>query len=209
MPASASDSSVQIPFLQEFWRKTTHMIALVIPGGYVLLGLNADEMLAVMVPIAALMIAVDIARLRRWRFWTGFWEQVFGRMIRPHEKRGDFTGATYILATVCVAVALFDKPIAVAALSFIIVGDTFAALVGRRWGRHRIGAKSVEGSLACLVSTLVVAVLVPNLAWPVGLIGAVCATVVEALPLGIDDNVSVPLLSGLAMTLSLNILATS
>lgn len=206
MPASLLDDSLQIPFLQEFWRKTTHMIALVIPAGYVLLGLTRSEMLAVMIPVAILMVIVDIARLRCWSFWTGFWEHIFGRMIRPHEKRGDFTGATYILVTVCLTVALFDKPVAVAAITFIIVGDTFAALVGRRWGRHRIGAKSLEGSTACLISTLVVAVAVPNLAWPVGLIGAVSATVVEALPLGMDDNVSVPLLSGLVMTLSYSVL---
>lgn len=206
MPASAADDCIQIPLLQELWRKTTHMIALVIPAGYEILGLRRHEMLAIMVPIAVLAVITDIARLRRWRFWTGFWERIFGRMIRPHEKRGDFTGATYILITVCLTVALFSKPIAVAALAFIIVGDTFAALIGRRWGRHRIGAKSVEGSLACLISTLVVAAVVPNLTWPVGLVGAVIATIVEALPLGLDDNVSVPLLSGLAMTLSYNIL---
>ncbi len=206
MPASLLDDSLQITFLQEFWRKTTHMVALVIPGGYVLLGLARKEMLAIMVPITVVMVIVDIARLRRWRLWTDFWERIFGHMIRPHEKNGDFTGATYILISVCLVVAMFDKPIAVAALAFIIVGDTFAALIGRRWGRHRIGAKSLEGSLACLISTVIVAGVVPNLAWPVGLIGAFTATVVEALPLGVDDNVSVPLLSGLVMTLSYSVL---
>jgi len=34
------ESPVQIPFVQEVLRKTTHMIALVIPGGYHFLGLE-------------------------------------------------------------------------------------------------------------------------------------------------------------------------
>ena len=88
-------------------------------------------------------------------------------------------------------------------MAFIIVGDTLAALVGRKFGRHRFfGGKSWEGSAACLAGTLAVAVCTPGLIWSVAVIGAVVATVVEALPIGIDDNVTVPILSGLAMTLA-------
>ncbi len=114
---------------------------------------------------------------------------------------GDFTGATYILLSVCLTVALYDKPIAIAAIAFIIVGDTLAALIGRRFGRHRFGNKSVEGSLACLAGTVIVAVIVPDLPIGIRLFGAVVATIVEALPLNIDDNITVPILSGLSMTL--------
>jgi dolichol kinase len=104
-------------------------------------------------------------------------------------------------------VVLFDKPIAIAAIAFIIVGDTLAALIGRKYGRHRFfNGKSWEGSAACFAGTLVVAVFTPGLGWPVALIGAVVAAVVEALPLGTDDNVTVPILSGLAMTLAARIL---
>ncbi|MCK4301338.1 MAG: phosphatidate cytidylyltransferase, partial [candidate division Zixibacteria bacterium] len=81
-----------------------------------------------------------------------------------------------------------------------------AALIGRKFGRHRFWNKSLEGSLACLAGTLVVAALAPEIAWPIAVTGAVVATVVEALPLGVDDNVTVPILSGLSMTLLVRIL---
>ena len=196
----------QIPFSQELWRKGTHIGALIIPGSYYALGLSISQMLAIMIPVTLLMLVIDISRLRQWAFWRRIAAPIGGRMIRGHEQAGDFTGATYILISVCFTVAMYTKPVAIAALTFIIVGDTLAALVGRRFGRHRFGRKSVEGSLACLAGTLLVAVLVPDLALPVALFGAVVAAITEALSTRIDDNISVPIVSGLAMTLLSRIL---
>jgi dolichol kinase len=195
--------------LQEVLRKTTHTFALIIPAGYQVLGLSKGQMLYIMVPITALMIVIDISRLRHLLLWKAVVSRIFGRMIRRHEEEGDWTGATYILLSVCLTVALFIKPIAVAALAFIMVGDTLAALVGRRYGRLRFGQKSIEGSLACLVGTVAVALIVPGLSLRVGIIGAFLATVVEAAPLGIDDNITVPLLSGLGMTLAAGVLSAA
>ena len=158
-------------------------------------------MLAIMIPVTILMIIIDMSRLRNWRFWQNFAGKITSKMIRAHEHAGDFTGATYILLAVCLTVALFSKPIAVTSMVFIVVGDTLAALIGRRFGRHRFGGKSLEGSGACLLGTVAVAFVAPELSVPVGIIGAIVATVVEALPLGIDDNITVPLISGLTMTL--------
>lgn len=124
-------------------------------------------------------------------------------MVRQHEYAGDLSGATYILFSAVLTIAIFSREIAVAALAFIIVGDSLAALIGRKFGRHRIGSKSIEGSLACLAGTLVVAWLAPDLPGIVGIFGAVVATVTEALPWRLDDNISVPIISGIAMTLAL------
>lgn len=200
--------SGQISFGSELVRKGTHMGALAIPGSYYILDLTKSEMLLIWGAAAALMIFIDIARLRGWPFWERLTPKFVANMIRPHETVGDFTGATYILMAVCLTVALFDRPIAVAALGFIIVGDTLAALIGRRFGRHRFGHKSVEGSLACLAGTLLVAALAPEVPAIIGVSGAVVAAVAEALPWKIDDNISVPLLSGLTMTLATRILVT-
>jgi dolichol kinase len=190
-----------IPFSQELCRKATHMGALIIPGGYYFFGLSRTEMLTIMVPVTVVMLLIDVARLRQWKFWTGFACRIGGRMVRSHEEAGDFTGATYILVSVCCTVAMYEKMIAIAALCFIIVGDTLAALIGRRFGRHRFGRKSIEGSLGCLLGTLIVAFLVSSIPPWIGVAGAVTATVVEAVSFKIDDNISVPIVSGLVMTL--------
>lgn len=201
-----TESAAQISFGQELIRKATHMGALIIPGAYYGLSADKNQMLYFLIPATIFMIFIDISRLRGWGFWHSFASKIGSKMIRRHEQAGDFTGATYILVAFCLTVALFSKPIAIAAITFIIVGDTLAALIGRRFGRHRFGGKSFEGSGACLIGTLGVALIVPGLSVQAGIVGAIVATVVEALPLGIDDNLSVPLLSGLAMTLVSHIL---
>ncbi len=202
-----STEAGQIPFSQELLRKGTHMGALCIPVSYHFLFPDKTSALYILIPAALLMIAIDIARLRNRGFWRNIAAPVAGRMVRGHEIAGDFTGATYILVSFCLTIALYDKYIAIAAICFIIVGDTFAALIGRKLGRHRFGRKSVEGSLGCLLGTVIVALLVPDLSLAVGLSGAVVATVTEALSTNIDDNISVPIVSGLTMTLLTSVLA--
>lgn len=203
-PVMAPVPPPQISFASELARKATHMFALVIPGGYYLLSLEKSTMLMIMVPIAVIMVFIDVSRLHNGALWHKVLRRIFGRMIRAHEQAGDFTGATYILASTVATVALFSKPVAVTALVFIIVGDTFAALIGRRFGKHKfLKNKSIEGSLACLATTAIVGLLAPGITPVVGLVGALVATIAEAAPIRVDDNVSVPLLSGLAMTLLL------
>jgi phytol kinase len=91
-------------------------------------------------------------------------------------------------------------------------GDAFAAILGRRWGRHRyaIGGstRSLEGSAAMFLFSLASTFLV---LWGFGtplatagldaLIVAVVATVVEAISIKGLDNITVPLLSALTLWL--------
>lgn len=189
-----------MPYRQELYRKLTHMGALVIPGGYYYLGLTRGEALAIMIPVTVLMILIDIARLRQWRLWAVL-KPLISPIVRAHELKGDFTGAFYILLTATICIAVFPKPIAVLALAFIIVGDSAAALIGRKFGKHKFRNKSLEGSLAFFVSAVLVALIAPEMSFVVGLIGAAAATVTEAVSFKVDDNTSVPLVSGLIMYL--------
>lgn len=199
--ADPTSSDRQISFLSELWRKGVHLVSLSIPAFYALSGFTKWQMLTFTVPVFLLMILLDMVRLNKLWLWTEFGQKFLGGMVRRHERLGDFTGATYILLSVCAVVFLYNKWIAIAAMSLIIVGDVFAALIGRSLGKIRFGRKTVEGSLGCLLGTLLVAFLTPNLPLIVTIPGAVVATIVEAFSLRIDDNVSVPLLSGLAMTI--------
>ena len=195
----------QISFKGELLRKLTHLFALVIPAGYYILGLDKAAALAIMIPITVAMIIVDIGRLRNWRLWR-LLKPILSPIIREHEMMGDFTGATYILLTSCLAIAMFAKPVAVASLAFIMAGDPAAAIIGRKWGRHRYGKKSFEGSLAFLLAALVVVYIAPRLPMEVGIVGALVATFVEAVSSGVDDNASVPLISGLVMHLLIGLI---
>ena len=182
-------------------RKGIHLFALVIPIGYYLLpfwvaigGVSIGAMVAIL---------IDISRFRNWVLWRVL-SKILLPVIREHEMTKGFTGASYILTTSAITILIFPKTIAIAAIVFIIIGDTAAALIGRLYGKHKlVNNKTVEGSAACLISLVIVSFLIPGLPGIAGIIGAITATLAEAFSGKIDDNLAVPLLSGLVMSLFL------
>ena len=200
-----NQASKHLPLKGELLRKLTHLFAIVIPAGYYLLGLSKGQALAIMAPIAVAMIIIDLGRLRNWGIWR-FFGRMIGPMIRQTEALGDFTGATYILTAACLTIALYSMPVAVASLTFIIVGDPASALFGRRYGIHKFKNKSLEGSLAFLATAIIVALLTPQIPLEIGLVGGVVAAFTEAVSFKVDDNTTVPLVTGLVMTLLLRLL---
>ena len=66
-------------------------------------------------------------------------------MVRDHERHS-LLGSTYVLLASLICAYAFDRPIAIVAMAFIIVGDAMAAIVGRRFGRTKVFGKSLEGA---------------------------------------------------------------
>lgn len=116
-------------------------------------------------------------------------------------------GTTYLLAGAFFAFLLFPRDVAIAALFFAALGDPAAAEVGERFGRLRIGRKSVEGTTAFFLSSLVVGFILLwaglQLNWVAVLVGALVAALVELARVPINDNFAIPILSGAAMTLTI------
>ena len=79
------------------------------------------------------------------------------------------------------------------------LGDGAAAVIGMRFGRHRIGRKTLEGSAAMLIVTAAVFSVSGMGPWYHGLLAASAVTLAEAFsPSGID-NLSVPAVAALMM----------
>ncbi len=202
-----SDSPPLISYSAELRRKALHLGALVIPAGILVLGRAAA--LWVLVPLAAVAVALDVLRLRV-RAVHRFIEWVFAPIMRPEEQPPFggpvvINGATWMCVTAALCALLFPASIAAASLAMLMVGDGAAAVVGRRFGRTRypFSEKSVEGSLAFFVTGLVAAIPfgAGALSMPVLAAGALTAAAVEALPLPLNDNLRVPLAAGAAMLL--------
>ncbi len=182
---------------REIQRKAIHLSFSLLP--ITLFFLSREVGTGLTAALLILAIAVDVVRLRV-RTVQRFFHRTFGTAMRPHEA-SELTGSTYLSLASLVCIVLFTVPIAVAALLFLTVGDTAAALVGQRWGKRRLRpGKTLEGTVACLFCCLVVVGVMPGLPLLPGLVGAVVATVVELLgTAAIDDNFGIPVSSGLAM----------
>jgi glycerol-3-phosphate acyltransferase PlsY len=153
----------------------------------------------------SVFLAVDVTRLRapginRWFLW------LFKPVLREKEM-SHLTGASYMLLASIIALLAFPRDIAVLALSFLAVGDVVATLVGQWAGRRKFLGKSLEGELACFIACVVIGFGFNfyyaglNFTLPTIILGSVCATLAEALPLPIDDNLTMPLFAGAVMTI--------
>jgi dolichol kinase len=128
---------------------------------------------------------------------------IFGPLLRKHEISA-LTGATYMMISSLACFLLFEDSVAMLAISYLIIGDSLAAIVGRSIGRPLIFGKSLEGTGAGLAGCIVVGTAIMflpkvQLSLTQVLLGAVVAMAVELLPIPLDDNIRIPLASGAFM----------
>lgn len=194
------------PWLTEARRKAIHLSFLALPLALLFEPLpwprGRAEWSIVLIVAAVGAIAIDVVRVHDRRVGTMF-RTLLGGMLRDHESTS-LLGSTYLFIAALLAVELFPQTIAAAALGFTVLGDAFAAMVGRGWGRPRFFGKSIEGALAGFAACLAWAALLGwtgHLPWGVVLVGAAVASLVEFLPIPLDDNLGVTLFAGYVMKL--------
>jgi len=158
-----------------------------------------DQLPAILAGIlAAASLALDLARFRL--AWLNRLFLKWLNVLLKREESRQVTGATFLLIAACLCFLLFDKPVAVAVLLFLSLGDPAAALVGRPMPGPRILGKSPVGTMAFAgVSLLVLALLsAAGIAEFSGVLAAAAliAGLVELAPIPLDDNLTVPLISG-------------
>ena len=180
----------------EIRRKIIHLATLIIPIAY---GLTSQEtLLTFVIPLFLGLLAVDLLRHFHPGMASLFKRFFYGRVLREEEKP-TLMGSTYFLFSTILAILLFPKPIAVTSLLILILSDTAAALVGKGIGRIRIFGKTFEGSMAFLLTALLIVWFYPNLNRLSGTLAALGGTLVELLPIRLDDNLSIPLVTGAIM----------
>ncbi len=177
-----------------------------------LLGGSFFPVLAFFIPVETLLIAVGavlaiclLLETIRFAFPT-----VNHRVVLhlsgalKDEERYRPTSSIYLLISTLLVFLLFDQYVAIAALLFLAVGDPVASVVGERVGRTKVLGKTLEGSLACLISCLAIGILLAELGFmspPVVIAGALAAAVIELLSFHIDDNLTMTFFRAWAMAL--------
>lgn len=163
--------------------------------------LSRGSGLGLIIGLSLVVLLLDFLRLSSPKMHL-YSERLFKPFLRNYESTR-FLGATYLLLGCLATTAIFPKDIAVLAISYLAVGDALATVVGESMGKHKLFKKSIEGSLACLFGCCSIGLgwFFSGIGTPLVLMlfGAMAATVAELLPLPIDDNVSLPVLSGLIM----------
>lgn len=153
--------------------------------------------------VTAVFVSIEFMRFRNRT--VNLW---FIRIYRPvvrHEEASRLTGASYLLIGSLLSFLIFSKEIASIAIAFMSVADPMAGIAGRKLGKTRLFGKSLEGDLACLFFAIITALVYyfAGVSVPLAavLAGALAATTVEALSLPLNDNLTMPLVSGAIMTI--------
>ncbi len=109
--------------------------------------------------------------------------------ITREEERSGIAAHIYFAAGAFIVVYFFPRDMAIGAIAVATVGDAMAAIIGKTFGSHRFrNGKSVEGSLAYLLSAL--AILLLLMSFPYAAVGALAGMLAEFYDLPPDDNFS-------------------
>jgi len=180
----------------EIKRKIVHLATLSIPIGYAML--PEKTVVTILLLLFFGFLIVDLLRHYHSGVAALFKRYFDGTVLREKEK-DTLMGSTFFLFSSILVILFFPKSIAIVSLLILILSDTAAALVGRGIGRIRIFRKTLEGSLAFLVSSLLIVWVYPDLNRLWGSLAALCATLMELLPIQVDDNLTIPLVAGAIM----------
>ena len=188
--------------MKHLGRKLYHII-----GGVGLLSLyylmGRNRALIFYAALFILVLGLDLLRLRIPSI-NRFLFTKFRSFIRTSEEHKLTGTAPYVLG-IGSSLYFYRTDIAAAAVCFLAFGDVAATTIGERYGRTKIGDKSLEGTIAFVVAALLVGSLLPlagiAIMGAVVLAGAIAAAGVELLPLPVNDNLSIPLVSGGVMSL--------
>ncbi|HLP17321.1 MAG TPA: SEC59/DGK1/VTE5 family protein [Bacteroidota bacterium] len=214
------NETATIEYKAEVVRKGIHACSLSIPIIYYFI--PRELALMILAPLTIFFLVIDLARYYHKPTAEIFYK-IFKWMLRSHEldeKSKRLNGATNVLIAATLCVLILPKMIFITAFTILIVSDSLAALVGRRWGRHKFFTKSFEGSLAFFLSAVAVVLVASMLKYHpadetgfragigfngyniwIGIAAAAVGTVVEALPVKVDDNLSIPFSIGAVMWL--------
>ena len=134
-------------------------------------------------------------------------EESIEKVFREHERPNDlpFKGATEFFIGCFFAAILFEPKIAIASISVLSLADAISTIVGTYYGKHKIRinkSKTYEGSSAFLIASFLILLFFVN---PFkAFIVAIFATFAEMIP-KVDDNLTIPIVVGIALTVLLNI----
>ena len=188
-------------YKNEILRKLIHLFDSVIPLS--LFYISRENLLFILTPITIIFIILDFAR-HHISYLGKIYSTFFNIVTREIEqKRNNVTGASYYLLGCLIVVYFFqDINIIISSLLIMSISDSFAALIGVKYGKTKIyGKKSLEGSFSFFVSTIIILYMfMNNLSSFEYIYISLLITLVELFSFHkINDNLTIPVFAALAL----------
>ncbi len=188
-------------FGTELLRKMIHLNAVYIILLYEFLG--KDIILSILTIMLTITLGIEYLRIchnKKILF--------FHKTLRDKEK-DTMGGHIYFIMSAIIVISVFSKEIAMLSIIMATFGDAAAAIFGRAYGKNYIKGlknKATEGVMAEFIADITLGLLYLilfssgsiTIAWLIILIiMSAVATIVETVSMKMDDNLLVPIFSGI------------
>jgi dolichol kinase len=174
-------------------RKLFHFSGIIIPVIYLL----TDKQTALIVTgsIFIVDIVLEVLRIK------GFIKIPFIEKNMKKEESNKLSGSFFYVLSGLITIIFFAKNIAVSSLFILSIADPLSSLLGSRFGRVRFLGKSLEGTMTFFAAAFLI-LWIFSFSIPIAVAGAFIASLTELFSSRpIDDNLSIPLVTALALTL--------
>ncbi len=190
---------------RSFYRKLMHIVGGVLALTYLFLA----KYWAIVLSGWAVGLLICAERIRKKK--RGHLQKYMKVWFNPATRKGEANFYASILFTLGFFIlSIYLKPIFVyAGMITVIVGDTCAYVVGKRFGKHRYrwSEKTVEGTIGGTIFSILFLFPLYSTVHPlICIAGVFVAMVIESLPISNLDNFLLPVISGY-LIYSLHILA--
>ncbi|CAJ1388987.1 unnamed protein product [Effrenium voratum] len=185
----------------EIERKIFHLCGLLVPLTYQLLlthGVSRGFCVKLCWTITVIGVSCDWLRVHV-PFVRDHWPL---KSILREKEATTLCGGSWFSLGCTLAIQVFAPVIAMTSILFLVMGDMTAALIGRSFGQSVCSTSALWPTLWTKTPVFGCTIFSPvHLREYAVVIGSLVATLTELYePLGINDNVTIPLLGGVALT---------
>jgi dolichol kinase/phosphoserine phosphatase len=186
----------EVPSRNDFVREAIHASGVFVPVLSLLFG--ATTVALMICTVIALYALSELARMEGKSLPL---ISTVTRQAALQAELYEFAAAPiYFALGILLALLLFRVPVSSAAIAIFAIGDSSAAIFGRLISEKPLAfnkGKTLGGSMAGFFFAFLAGSFF--ISPPIALAGAAVAMIVESLPLPVNDNILVPLSTGLAL----------
>lgn len=195
----------EIHMMRRFWHVACGVICFVI---YYLADMQLMSWSYICAFIAIIGFFLDFKRSKDEKLNQTF-TKLFGPILRRSEKMS-FSGLPFYALGVAFSLFVYPADIAILSILFLIFADPIASIVGVYFGKDRLlPNKSLQGTIAVFICCFVIVVVYcsyksqyPHNIIVFGFFASIAGAISEMMgAFNIDDNLTIPVVSGALMSL--------
>ena len=192
-----------LPFKNEVYRKSIHLLSSLIPIAYIFF--NKKLIFTLVLLLLLILLIIEALRFKN-NLISLYFNKILGSVVRNYEQNS-MMSATLLVMAALFCIAFFDKQVSIISLLILSVSDSLAAIFGLKYGCIRIiNNKSIEGTYAFIISALAILFFTHfylnfNISLFTGILSILIVSIIEHATPTKFDNITIPISSCFLLTL--------